>query len=54
VTTEKWAGVGQITWLFHALDHLDSFAARTVLTSEVRVDYTSPWRGASARLERRT
>ena len=54
MTTEKWAAVGEITSLFHALDDLDSFAARTVLASEVYIDRTSPWRGESARLERRT
>ncbi len=54
MTTEKWAGVGEFTSLFHALDDLDAFAARAVLTSEVRVDHTSLWRGESARLERRS
>ena len=54
MTTEKWAAVDEITSLFHALAYPDSVAARSVLTSQVRVDCTSPWRGESARVECRT
>jgi hypothetical protein len=54
VTTGKWAGVDEITSLFHALDDLDSVAARAVLTGEGYVDYTSLRRGEPARVECRT
>jgi hypothetical protein len=54
VTTGKWAGVDEITSLFHALDDLDSVAARAVLTGEGYVDYTSLRRGELARVECRT
>ena len=54
MTTEKWAAVDEITSLFHALDDLDAFAARAVLTSEVSIDYTSLWSGEPARAERRS
>ena len=54
MTTEEWAAVEEITSLFHALDDLDAFAARAVLTSEVYIVYTSRWSGEPARLERRS
>jgi hypothetical protein len=54
VTTEKWAAVDEITWLFHSLDDPDSVVARAVLTSEVYIDYTSLWSREPARVERRT
>ena len=54
MTTEEWAAFDEITSLFRALDDLDAFAARAVLTSEVYIDYTSLCSGEPARLERRS